>query len=79
MIDSQVGLEAAIAPVSDLGGRYTEQGIGLCLSGGGYRAMIFHLGALIRLNESGYLFQLKRISSVSGGSITGQFKPWGDS
>ena len=24
--------------------------IALCLSGGGYRAMIFHLGALIRLN-----------------------------
>lgn len=70
MIDSQVDLEAAIAPVSDLGDGTLKQGIGLCLSGGGYRAMIFHLGALIRLNESGYLFQLKRISSVSGGSIT---------
>jgi NTE family protein len=47
-----------------------EQGIGLCMSGGGYRAMLFHLGSLWRLNEAGYLPQLKRISSVSGGSIT---------
>src|SRR5579864_3376780 len=46
------------------------QGIALCLSGGGYRAMIFHVGALLRLNELGYLPKLKRISSVSGGSIT---------
>jgi len=41
----------------------------LCLSGGGYRAMVFHLGALIRLNEVGLLSKLKRVSSVSGGSI----------
>ena len=47
-----------------------EEGIALCLSGGGYRAMLFHLGALWRLNETGYLPQLKRVSSVSGGSIT---------
>src|SRR5260370_41264574 len=45
-------------------------GIALCLSGGGYRAMLFHLGALWRLNELGYLPQLERVSSVSGGSIT---------
>ncbi|WP_395745529.1 patatin-like phospholipase family protein [Prosthecobacter sp.] len=44
--------------------------IALCLSGGGYRAMIFHLGALIRLNETGTLKKLGRVSSVSGGSIT---------
>jgi len=47
-----------------------EPGIALCLSGGGYRAMVFHLGALWRLNEFGYLPKLTRISSVSGGSIT---------
>jgi NTE family protein len=44
--------------------------MGLCLSGGGYRAMVFHLGCIIRLNEAGLLNKLKRISSVSGGSIT---------
>lgn len=47
-----------------------ENGTALCLSGGGYRAMIFHIGSLIRLNEVGLLSRLQRISSVSGGSIT---------
>src|SRR6516164_7850549 len=42
----------------------------LSLSGGGYRAMVFHVGALWRLNQCGLLEKLKRISSVSGGSIT---------
>ena len=50
--------------------RNPEPGIALCLSGGGYRAMLFHLGALWRLNEWGYLPKLARVSSVSGGSIT---------
>jgi NTE family protein len=46
-----------------------EPGIALCLSGGGYRAMLFHVGAIWRLNELRYLPKLDRISSVSGGSI----------
>lgn len=46
-----------------------EAGIALCLSGGGYRAMLFHTGAMWRLNELGYLNRLARVSSVSGGSI----------
>jgi NTE family protein len=46
-----------------------QDGIALCLSGGGYRAMLFHLGALWRLNELRILRDLKRVSSVSGGSI----------
>ncbi len=49
--------------------RKLEPGLGLCLSGGGYRAMLFHVGALWRLYESGVLRSAKRISSVSGGSI----------
>lgn len=47
-----------------------KPGIALCLSGGGYRAMIFHLGALWRMNQLGFLKKLSRVSSVSGGSIT---------
>jgi NTE family protein len=47
-----------------------QPGIGVCLSGGGYRAMVFHLGALWRLYEAGLLRTVDRISSVSGGSIT---------
>jgi NTE family protein len=46
-----------------------RQGIGLCLSGGGFRAALFHLGALRRLNELGILHRVRTISSVSGGSI----------
>jgi NTE family protein len=45
-------------------------GIVLALSGGGFRATLFHCGSLWRLNELGYLPKLDRISSVSGGSIT---------
>ncbi|MCM2316293.1 MAG: patatin-like phospholipase family protein [Thermoanaerobaculia bacterium] len=47
-----------------------RDGVALCLSGGGYRAMLFHAGALWRLNEARWLPKLDRISSVSGGSIT---------
>jgi len=49
-----------------------RRGIGLCLSGGGYRATLFHLGSLRRLNELGILARpdFRTVSSVSGGSIT---------
>ncbi|MCB2188051.1 MAG: patatin-like phospholipase family protein [Deltaproteobacteria bacterium] len=43
--------------------------IGLALSGGGFRATLFGLGSLWRLNEIGLLGKLDRITSVSGGSI----------
>ncbi|MEU7787220.1 patatin-like phospholipase family protein [Amycolatopsis sp. NPDC049159] len=46
-----------------------RDGVGLALSGGGYRAMLFHAGALWRLNELGWLPKLTTVSSVSGGSI----------
>ncbi len=49
--------------------KQSRDGIALTLSGGGFRATLFHLGALWRLNELGYLATLSRISSVSGGSI----------
>ena len=69
---------------SDDPSKAPRPGIGLCLSGGGYRAMLFHLGAIWRLNELGLLRKnivvagaeaigpqhLVRVSSVSGGSIT---------
>lgn len=46
-----------------------RQGKALCLSGGGYRAALFHLGACRRLHELGILQELDAVSSVSGGSI----------
>jgi NTE family protein len=67
------GAADARAPVSfipsDTPERGPADGIALCLSGGGYRAMLFHLGALWRINEAGLLPRLDRISSVSAGSI----------
>jgi len=47
-----------------------EDGIAVCLSGGGYRAMVFHVGVLWRLNETKLLSKVRRFSTVSGGSIT---------
>jgi NTE family protein len=44
-------------------------GQGLALSGGGYRASLFHLGVTRRLHELGVLQETTRLSSVSGGSI----------
>jgi NTE family protein len=73
MSATPLDLEAAITPVHEPGDGEPEDGIGLCLSGGGFRAMVFHLGALLRLNEVGLLSRLNRISSVSGGSITSAF------
>lgn len=42
----------------------------VALSGGGYRAMLFHLGFLWRMRDAGLLAGIDRFSSVSGGSIT---------
>ena len=43
--------------------------IGLALSGGGFRASIFHLGVIRRLEELGIMKYVQTISAVSGGSI----------
>ena len=61
--------DTELHPVNDPTDRQPEAGIALCLSGGGYRAMMFHAGVLWRLNDLGLLGALDRISSVSGGSI----------
>lgn len=46
-----------------------RRGTALCMSGGGFRAALFHLGACRRLNELGLLANVDTISSVSGGSV----------
>jgi len=45
--------------------------IGLALSGGGFRASLFHIGVLAKLAELDLLRDLEVISCVSGGSIIG--------
>jgi NTE family protein len=65
--------ETATAHATDAGPPDTSgvvrHGRALCLSGGGYRAALFHLGATRRLNELGILASLTTLSGVSGGSI----------
>jgi NTE family protein len=50
-----------------------SSGVALCLSGGGFRSALFHLGALRRLKELRVLHRVELISSVSGGSILAGF------
>lgn len=45
--------------------------IGLALSGGGSRAIAFHLGCLRALRRLGLLDQVVVLSTVSGGSVIG--------
>ncbi len=45
--------------------------VGLALSGGGFRASLFHLGVLARLAEMDVLRAVEALSTVSGGSIVG--------
>lgn len=47
--------------------------IGLALSGGGFRASIFHIGVLAKLAEADLLRKVEVISCVSGGSILGAY------
>jgi predicted acylesterase/phospholipase RssA len=45
--------------------------VGLALSGGGFRASLFHIGVLARLAELDVLRHVEVLSCVSGGSIIG--------
>ncbi|MCI0654819.1 MAG: patatin-like phospholipase family protein, partial [Methylococcaceae bacterium] len=45
--------------------------LGLSLSGGGFRAALFHIGTLARLAELDLLRHVQVLSTVSGGSIIG--------
>src|SRR5687768_9600617 len=47
--------------------------LGLCLSGGGFRAALFHIGTLAALAERRLLHKVEVLSTVSGGSIIGAY------
>src|SRR5437764_6480169 len=47
----------------------TMKKLGLALSGGGFRASLYHLGLVRFLRDAGILSQVTHITSVSGGSI----------
>ena len=47
--------------------------VGLALSGGGFRASLYHIGVLASLAEQDMLRHVEVISCVSGGSIVGMY------
>src|SRR6516164_9640289 len=47
----------------------TIKKLGLALSGGGFRATLYHLGLVRFLRDAGILSRVSQITSVSGGSI----------
>lgn len=49
--------------------RQVGNNFGLALSGGGFRATLFHLGVVRALAEAGLLSRVTHITSVSGGSV----------
>lgn len=51
--------------------------IALALSGGGARAMAFHLGCLRALHDRKILSKVRVISTVSGGSVLGAYYAYG--
>jgi integrative and conjugative element protein (TIGR02256 family) len=55
--------------IHPLAGSTQSRNVGLALSGGGSRAIAFHLGCLRALHDRGILDRVQVISSVSGGSV----------
>ena len=51
----------------------SNEKFGLCLSGGGFRAALFHIGTLIALAERRMLHRVEVLSTVSGGSVIGAY------
>src|SRR5690606_33001361 len=58
--------------LSRMEGEHMAEGkLGLALSGGGFRASLFHIGVLARLADCDLLRHVAVVSTVSGGSIVG--------
>jgi NTE family protein len=65
--------------MTDSGSAPIRRTIGVALSGGGSRAVAFHLGCLRALNDLQILDQVKILSTVSGGSVIGGLYAMNDS
>lgn len=66
--DNNLTATAAVIPEIKKGGKS-----GLALSGGGFRASLFHIGVLAALAEKDELKNVEVLSCVSGGSIIGAY------
>jgi hypothetical protein len=65
------GLRAYLGQYAEGVDRAFNGKLGLALSGGGFRASLFHIGVLARLAEQDILRRVEVLSCVSGGSIIG--------
>jgi predicted acylesterase/phospholipase RssA len=66
-------LEAFMRGNSEATDSFLRGKFGLALSGGGFRASLFHIGVLAKLAEMDLLRHIEVISCVSGGSILGAY------
>ncbi len=67
------GIESDGAVITEFSLPEYGKEIGLALSGGGSRAIAYHLGCLRALNDLGLLDEVKVVSGVSGGSVMTAF------
>ncbi len=75
-VPGTTAIQQALAALERFFGKYEVQSayvgkFGLGLSGGGFRASLFHIGVLARLAELDVLRRVEVLSCVSGGSIIG--------
>jgi predicted acylesterase/phospholipase RssA len=66
-------IEALLGQDSKAAQSFLHGKIGLALSGGGFRASLFHIGVLAKLAELDVLRHIEVLSCVSGGSILGAY------
>jgi predicted acylesterase/phospholipase RssA len=66
-------LEKGLGMTREAAGSMLQGKVGLALSGGGFRASLYHIGVLARLAEVDLLRDIEVISCVSGGSIVGAY------
>jgi len=76
-IESSPGWQV-LAAIAGPGGASGVRGaligrVGLALSGGGFRASLYHIGVLAKLAELDVLRHVEALSCVSGGSIVGAY------
>ncbi|MEA2193355.1 MAG: hypothetical protein QOI73_3476, partial [Solirubrobacteraceae bacterium] len=71
--DAVAALEALVGGHAGAVRRASIGKVGIALSGGGFRASLFHIGVLARLAECNVLRRVEVLSCVSGGSIVGAY------
>ncbi len=75
LLDSQPWsvVQALLGGESVAAASFLRGKVGLALSGGGFRASLFHIGMLAKLAELDVLRHVEVLSCVSGGSILGAY------